>query len=30
MSDLSFVILYVSDVARAQKFYADLLSKPAL
>jgi len=30
MSDLSFVILYVSDVARAQKFYADLLGKPAL
>ena len=30
MSDLSFVILYVSDVARAQKLYADLLSKPAL
>ena len=30
MSDLSFVILYVRDVAKSQAFYADLLGKPAI
>ncbi len=29
MTDLSFVILYVRDVAKSQAFYADLLGKPA-
>ena len=30
MSDISFVLLYVADVARAEAFYADILGKPAL
>jgi predicted lactoylglutathione lyase len=30
MSDLSFVILYVADVAKSQLFYADVLGKPAI
>jgi len=30
MSDLSFVILYVADVAKSQAFYADILGKPAI
>jgi len=30
MSDFTFVILYVADVARSQAFYADILAKPAV
>jgi predicted lactoylglutathione lyase len=30
MSDLSFVILYVADVAKSQAFYTEILGKPAI
>jgi catechol 2,3-dioxygenase-like lactoylglutathione lyase family enzyme len=30
MADLSFVNLYVADVAKSQAFYADILGKPAI
>jgi catechol 2,3-dioxygenase-like lactoylglutathione lyase family enzyme len=30
VSDLSFVILYVADVAKSQAFYSGILGKPAI
>jgi catechol 2,3-dioxygenase-like lactoylglutathione lyase family enzyme len=30
MSDVSFVLLYVEDVARSAAFYANLLQKPVV
>jgi catechol 2,3-dioxygenase-like lactoylglutathione lyase family enzyme len=30
MTDVSFVLLYVDDVARSEKFYADILGRPAI
>lgn len=30
MTDLSFILLYVADVPRAEAFYGDVLGKPAL
>ena len=30
MANVSFVLLYVADIASSQKFYADILEKPAI
>ena len=30
MANVSFVLLYVADVARSQAFYADVLERPAI